>query len=286
MSADTQEAPATPATTAPAVEFKLSPPRAAKKTGMPTDGLWLFAGLPKAGKTTLASTIPGGIILELERGGADRVSGWVQDVPNLPTFRKALVAAIKAPEVKVIVIDTLDVLLDWVEDDVAAQFGLENMSERKEGVNGFAVWGELRKRTNSMVEVLKTCGKLVILLAHYKDPKLDADGKVVISQAINAPGKTGSYICGQADAIGNCFKRPMGQATQYVVSFQGGHGLGTFGSRIAELEDRVIVLPKTNQWAAIEAAFKPAEGSVSTPAEAAAPQGGKTDRPAKGKGGK
>ena len=269
------------ATTQPQTEamsdFKLAPPRTAVKKGMPSEGLWLFAGLPKSGKTTLASSIPNSVILELERGGADRVSGWVQEIPNLDTFRKALVASIKEPQVKTIVIDTLDVLMDWVEDDIAAKHGLATMSERKEGVNGFEVWGELRTRTTNLVAMLKGCGKLVILLAHYKDPKLDADGKVVITQAINAPGKIGSYICGQADAIGNCFKRPMGSSTQYVISFQGGHGLGTFGSRIQELEDKLIVLPKSNPWSAIEAVFTGANDKQEA-AEAV--------KPVKGKGGK
>lgn len=253
---------------APAASYKLAPPRTAIKTGMPTDGMWLFAGLPKAGKTSLAASIPDAVLLELENHGADRVDGWVQEIPDLPTFRQAVMAAIKEPTVKVIVIDTLDVLIDWIEDDVAAQFGLENMNERKEGTNGFAVWGELRKRVNGLVGMFKGCGKLVVLLAHFKEPKLDNEGRLVVTQNINAPGKIGSYICAQADAIGNCFKTPLGQSTQYVASFQGGGVTGTFGSRIAELEDKRIVLPKGKQWEAIQAAFKPAQAPVAeTPAK-------------------
>lgn len=237
-------------------EFKLAAPRKAVKTGMPTEGMWLLVGLPKAGKTTLAASIPGAVILELEKNGADRVSGWVQEVPDMVTFRAALKACLNDKSVKVVVIDTLDVLLDHIEDDVAAKHGLENMSERKEGVNGFAVWGELRQKVNNLVATLKGCGKLVVLLAHLKDPKTDSEGKVVMSNAINAPGKIGSYICSQADAIGNCFKRQSGSSTQYVLSFQGGSGvIGMFGSRLSELEDKTVILPKENQWAAVEALF-------------------------------
>jgi len=234
---------------------KLAPPRPAIKTGLTDDGVWLFAGLPKSGKTTLAASIPGAVILELERGGADRIDGWVQEIPDLPTFREKLFASIKEPAAKAIIIDTLDILLDWISDDVAKKFDLENINDRKEGVNGFAVSEELRKRVINLIETLKSCGKIVIALAHLKEPKLDSDGKLVISHNINARGKLGSYVCGQADVIGNCFKRPIGQATQYVVSFQGGGMLGTFGGRIKELEGKSIILPEKNQWDAIKAVF-------------------------------
>jgi len=249
----TQEKQEAPPQTAPG--FKLAPPRAAVKTGMPTDGFWLFAGLPKAGKTTLGASAPGAVLLEMERGGADRINGWVQEIPDLPTFRQALFVSMRDPSVKAIVIDTLDMLLDWIGDDVAEQFGLDNLNERKEGVNGFAVSEELRKRVNGLIGTFKGCGKLVLALAHLREPKLDNEGKLVISHNINARGKLAGYICGQADVIGNCFKRPVGQDTQYVVSFQGGGMLGTFGGRISELEGRTIILPKTDQWAAITGIF-------------------------------
>ena len=254
METQTQEAPKAEVKEA---EFVLSQPRDMVKKGMPTDGTWLFAGLPKSGKTTLLASAPGTIILELEKGGADRVAGWVQEIPDMPTFRKALLAALKEPKVKIIAVDTLDVLLDWIEEDVALKYGLETMSERKEGVNGFAVWEELGKRVRNLMATFKNCNKLVVLLAHFKEPKLDAEGKIVISHNINATGKLAGYICGQVDVIGNCFKRPLGQDTQYVLSFQGGGMLGTFGGRVSELESKTLILPKTNQWSAIEAVFNP-----------------------------
>lgn len=243
---------------APAL-FKLALPRKAIKTGMPTDGLWVIAGLAKSGKTTLAASRKNAVIMEMERGGADRIDGWVQEIPDLQTFRMALMTALKDPSVEAIVIDTLDVLLDYIGDDVASEFGLENLNERKEGINGFAVSEELRKRVVGLINTLKKSNKLIIALAHFKDPRLDSDGKLVISQTINARGKLASYICGQADVIGHSYKKPAGTETQYWLSFQGGGMLGTFGGRVSELEGKTILLPRASQWSAIEAVFAPAQ---------------------------
>src|SRR3990167_2570292 len=104
----TQEAPQ-PQVAEP---FRLAPPRGLVKTGFPTDGYWILAGLPKSGKTVTVAGAQGAVILETEQGGADRVEGWIQDIgPDMGKFRKALLAAIKEPTVKIIVVDTLDVIL-------------------------------------------------------------------------------------------------------------------------------------------------------------------------------
>lgn len=236
--------------------FKLKPRRAAPKTGMPTDGFWIIAGLWKSGKTVLAASAPDSVVLELEKGGADRVDGWVQEIPDMSTFRQAFVAAVKEPKVKIIVIDTLDEVLGHLEDEIAQKYGLESMSERKEGVSGFETWGDLNKKVSELVAGFKNCGKLVVALAHFKEPRLNSEGKLVVTNAINAPGKIGSYLCSHADAIGVCSKEKIGSKMQYKVSFEGGGPLGAFGSRVSELENKTIILPDRNQWSAIEAIFK------------------------------
>lgn len=249
-----QEAP-------PAPKYNLAPPRGKLKTGIPVDGTIVFAGLPKGGKTSLACSIPGCVILELERGGADRLEGWIQDIPDLAAFRGAVKAATEDPNVKAIAIDSLDVLSDWFEAEVAAEYGLESISERKDGVNGFEVWKELRARFERLMLYLRDSGKLAVLIAHSKEPKIDAEGKVIVPAGIAIPGKIGGYIAAQADAIGHCYKKQIGSTTQYFVSFQGGP-LGTWGSRIAELEDKTIALPRNGQWAALTVACVPAKAEA------------------------
>lgn len=271
MTTETKEAPAQ---TAPA-KFELKPPRTALKRGMAADDIWIVAGLPKSGKSTLAGALEGCVVLECERGGADRIQGWVQDIPDLATFRQALKAAVEEPKCKALAVDSLDVLSDWFEAEVAEQYGLESISERKEGVNGFAVWKTLREKFEGFLAYLRRSGKFVLLLAHCKEPKIDADGKVVVPAGITIPGKLGGYIAAEVDAIGNTYKKQVGLTTQYYISFQGG-ALGTWGSRIPELEDKTIQLPRTGQWDAIKTAC------VGKP-ETSAPNGHKDEAPKNGK---
>lgn len=241
-------------------EFQLAAPRKRVKVGLPTDELILFTGLPKSAKTTLTASIPGLVLLETEKGGADRVDGWVQEIPNMAIFRKAFMAAVKNPAVKGIGVDVLDDVLEWITEEVAAKYQLSSISERKEGVNGFAVRDEVNKQVEKLIAGFKNCGKMVVMCAHFKEPKLDTEGRLVITTAINAPsGKIGSFILGKADVIGHCFKRQAGSNTEYIVSFLGGGVAGTFGSRIKELENKQVVLPETYPWGAIEALFAPKE---------------------------
>lgn len=236
--------------------FTPAPPRGIIKTGIPTDGYWLLAGLAKGGKSSLAASIPGAYILETELGGADRIAGWIQETYNLAAFREALAHGMKSEEVKIIVVDTLDTVLKWLGNETAQRYGLESMSDKKEGVNGFAVWNDLFDRVDRMTEKFKTCGKLVILTAHFKEPKLDSDGKLVITQSIEAPSsKISSHLCSHADLIGVCTKRRVGDKNQYQMRTHGDGAVGAYGGRLPELEDKTIILPKGQQWAAIMAEF-------------------------------
>lgn len=249
--------------------FSLAKPRSILKQGLPTDGYWVIAGLPKNGKTSFAASIPGALILELEKGGADRVAGWIQDIPDMETFRKALKIAFEEPTVKVIVIDTLDIILKNIATESANKFGLDSISEKKEGVNGFAVWEEVFSRVHRMTETFKACGKLVILLCHFREPKMDSDGKLVISQSIDAPSsKISSHICAHADVIGVASKKRIGEKSQYSLRFHGDGVVGAYGSRVPELEDKTVVLPRTGQWGAVTALFETPEAKT----KAAAPE--------------
>ena len=252
--------------------MQLAQRREKLKSGMPTDGMIIVVGLPKSGKTSLAASIQDSLLIEMEKGGADRVAGRIQDVGTLDELREVLKAAVAEPSIKAIAIDSVDVLSDLFENEVARAAGLANINERKAGVDGFALWADLRRKFESLVSYLKASDKLIVLVAHCREPKLDADGKLISPAGINTPGKIGGYLAAQADAIGHCFKKQIGSATQYFISFQGGP-LGIWGSRIPELEVKIVQLPRENPWSAIEAVFK-AEPKPAEAKPATKPQGG------------
>lgn len=234
---------------------RLVPPRPKLKSGLPTEGLMVLVGQPKSGKTTFSASFPGSYVLELEHGGGDRVEGRIHDVPNLDEFRQILKAAMTEPTVQTVVVDSIDVLSDWMEEEVAKSRGLETITERKQGVDGFEMWADYRRRIEAFVTFLKSSKKLVILIAHCKEPKLDANGNLVSPAGINMPGKAGAFLAAQADMIGFCFKKPLGTGTAHYITFQGGP-LGMWGSRVEELNDKTIQLPKENPYSAFEAVFQ------------------------------
>lgn len=215
----------------------------------------ILVGQPKSGKTTFSASFPGSYVLELEPNGGDRVEGRIHDIPNLDEFRQILKAAVADPSVQIIAVDSVDVLSDWMEEEVAKSRGLEMITERKAGVDGFEMWADYRRRIEAFVNFLKTSRKLVILVAHCREPKMDASGNLVSPAGINMPGKAGAFLAAQADMIGFCFKKPLGTGTAYYVTFQGGP-LGMWGSRVEELNDKTIQLPKENPYSAFEAVFK------------------------------
>lgn len=245
MTTNTTEAPKT---------RRLVPRRDKKVTGLPEAGLAIIVGHPKSGKTTFAAAFPDSYVLELEAGGGDHASGRIEDITNLEDFRQALAAVLNDQSIKTVVIDTVDVLVEYLCDEIAGTRGLSKITERKAGVDGFEMWGELGERVDAMIDVFKKCGKMVILLAHCREPKLDDKNQLITPAGINVPGKTGSKLAAAADMIGNTYKKQVGAATEYYLTFQGGP-LGLWGSRIEEVNDKTVRLPKDNPYAAFAGLF-------------------------------
>ena len=235
--------------------IELGEPRRKIKTGLPTDGLFIVVGDPKSGKTKFGASMLGSIVLECEPGGGDRVDGWIKDVTSLAEFREAIKAAVAEPKIKTIVVDTVDTLSDWLEDEVAKSKGLEKITDRRPGVDGFELWGTYRGKIECLVAYLKATGKLVVLLAHCREAKADDNGNIVTPKGINVPGKSGAFMAAQADIIGYTFKRPVGGVTQYVMTFQGGPS-GNWGSRLSEVNDKTITLPEADPYSAFVALFE------------------------------
>ena len=229
--------------------------RTAPKSGIPTSGLGILVGYPKGGKTTLAASFPDSYVLELEPGGGDRVDGRIHDIKTLAELRKLLPLLMKESKIKTIVIDTVDVLSGWMENEIAAEVGMEAITDCKEGVNGFELWGKFKTRMEKLTTYLKGSGKLVLLIAHTRDAKTNEDGQVISPAGINVPGKSGAFIAAQADFIGFVAKKEVGSGLVYTVSFRGGP-LNQWGSRIKEINGKTIILSEKNPYQSFADAFK------------------------------
>lgn len=284
----------------------LVPWQESREKGWPTSGVGVLMGPPKQGKTTLAADMPGAYVLELDTNDAEHVAGRIHNLadtldehgdiavvpggdPAKPVymtklwhFRQALRAAKDAPDVKTIVIDTLDALAALFMEEIAAKNGVASMMSREKGVNTRDMWGELASRFEGLVEYLNQCGKLAVFVSHLKSPEKDDEGKVIAPAKLNISGKSAEYIAGRAKFLGNCYKAEVGGELRYYVSFKGGP-LANLGSRVKELNNRTIELPEDKPFSAIEAVFKAKKAEAkepAKPAEKAPAAAGKKEEPA------
>lgn len=228
--------------------------RSKKEEGMPTSGIFVVASDVKTGKSSFAASAPDSYVLMCEKGGGDSIEGRIHDIENLAEFREAITVVLKEPSIKTVVIDTIDEVGRWVAQDVASKYGLSHIEERKKGVDGFEVWGEFKDRMINLVNLLKNSGKLVVLLAHVKDPKVDQAGNIIEGAKIDIPTKAAAFIAYHAKMIGHTYKEFDGEKTNYYLTFQGGP-LGQWGSRVDEVQDKTVLLPKENPWSAFEGLF-------------------------------
>ncbi|MCX5786076.1 MAG: AAA family ATPase [Elusimicrobia bacterium] len=260
----TTERQETPPQTPPAHQLVSS--RKKKKTGMPKSGICIIVGYPKTGKSKFTASFPNSYVLNMDCGDADHIDGRIEDIEDvvdahgnivktkLDNFREALMVAIKDPSIEVIVIDTIDTLVENICDEIANKAGLSKITDRLPGVDGFSLWGELGARIDGMINLFKKSGKLFILNAHLREPKLDDNNKVITPAGINVPGKSGDKLAFAADMIGYTFKREVGGKTEYCLTFQGGVA-GRWGSRVEELSDKTIKLDGDNPYKSFAALF-------------------------------
>ena len=239
--------------------------RPKKTSGMPTKGLWVFVGLEKSGKTKTVASAPDSYVFELDPGDADHVDGRIHDIvpvtnedggvikTPLDVFRESYAAALQDDSIRVIGVDTYNKFVALQGQEIAEAAGLKSMTDRKEGVNGYALWDELEHRCTAFIESAKNSGKLVVVTAHCKAPELDEDKHVVIPMGIDSYKKPGSILAKRADLIGYFYKKEIGGAQEYRVSFQGGP-LGAWGTRVDELNDKTLKLDKKDPWGSIVAA--------------------------------
>lgn len=235
-----------------------------KASGLPTSGLFLVVGHPKSGKTTFAASFPDSYVLELEPRRADRIlRGRIDDqIQDLDTFGEVLQKAIEAEDIKTIVIDTVDHLAKWMQDDIAKAAGVEFLGKAEKGVDNRALWGEFAQRVHGLTDYLKESGKLIILVAHCKLPEKDDQGRVIVPAGINISGKGGSYIAAQAEMIGFVGVKTLNGKAQHFLSFKAPTDLAIWRSGIDELHDQEILLDKANPYGSFAAMFGASNGSA------------------------
>lgn len=111
--------------------------RTGPNMAFPEGATWLVYGPPKVGKTTAACTWPDPLLIECEREGAEWVDAYKLYIQSAEDLRKVwteIARKVKANEplpYKTIVLDTIDMISQWIEVEVASQYGAKQLGESK-----------------------------------------------------------------------------------------------------------------------------------------------------------
>jgi len=196
----------------------------------------LIYSVPKAGKTNIVSHLENHLILELEPGGADYITGRIQDINKPSEFNEILEAIKNSPE-KVcdyLIIDTITRLDEWSEI-----VGTYNYMKKPQGKKfnriGETDTGQPINHTDARFETVHTLGQgygyqysrevmtswydkllelialekvtYIILLAHVKDKLIESrNGDSIESIDINLTGKVKSIYTSRVDAVGHYYR--------------------------------------------------------------------------------
>ena len=125
-------------------------------------------GPAKIGKTTLATQMPGALLLAFEKGYNTIPGVIAQDVTTWGEM-KQIFRELKKPEVqevyKTIIIDTVDVACDLCQKYICSQLGIDQMGEGGWGVNS---WPRYKKEFEDVFRGLTMMGYAVVFISHSK----------------------------------------------------------------------------------------------------------------------
>lgn len=221
-----------------------------RKPGFPVGVSWLFFGPPKGGKSTLGAQFPEPLHIDTQ-DGTDEIGGYVVKPRSLDDLGEIahLLETSEGARFKSVIIDTLDDIHDWVEEDTMAFLSKKlkmNLSAVGEAPNGLD-WAESRKTTLGIVHKFRQIGratnKNIIFIAHSQAVMGEKGTNEKKAMTIDFPGKLGRRIPAQVDVIGYCYAElaKVGVKTEIrrYISFQPYVELEA-GCRFKELNGKII----------------------------------------------
>lgn len=191
-------------------------------------------GAPKTGKTTLATQMPGALLLALEPGYHALPGVTAQDVTSWSEMRQVL-RELKKPEVKElfqsVIVDTVDIAADYCKKYICNQHGIEDLADAGYG-KGYT-W--FKDEFNDVFRTLSQLGYAVVFLGHNKEI-VSEDGKTkIVRPALN--NSTRTVIAGMADIYGYAHQKEIGQMS--VLTLRCADGSIECGSRFKYLDEEI-----------------------------------------------
>ena len=155
-------------------------------------------GAPKTGKTTLATQMPGAILLAFEKGYNALPGVMAQDITSWGEM-KQVYRELKKPAVKQmyqsIIVDTIDIAADMCQKYICDQNGITTLGELGFGKG----WTFFKNEFSQVFRGLTQLGYAVLFIGHDREVMDDAGNKTIRPALSNS---TRIVIAGMADIIG------------------------------------------------------------------------------------
>jgi len=184
----------------------------------PDGEVWCLEGPPKTGKTTMASTFPDALLIDVEGGG--KYVECYRVVPhNLRELEDIIsMLRINSSRYKTIILDSVDLTSLWIERDICQSKKVPSISSIPYG-EGRSL---LNTRLISLLDDLRSLNKTLVLITHTRD----SSGK----HSMLLTEQLATYVKGHSGIIGFCYKVKKHGKVRCLVDLTGG-GDSEAGSR-------------------------------------------------------
>lgn len=187
------------------------------------DYFWVIAGIPKAGKTSLFAKlieeyfgdIDKGLLLALEKGyQALKVKAVdINEWKDLEEATDQLVKHKNELGIKMVGIDTADIMYEYAQEEVIREWNRANPTKRTKDIGGVGAKGKsnqgfgagyslIKQKMRSIIDKLMKAGYGVMILTHSKDKKVEQKDGVEYDQlSVSLASSARDIVINMADFI-------------------------------------------------------------------------------------
>jgi len=226
-----------------------------KIEGIPKKFGMIIFGPAKVGKTTFACEFPNSLIIEAEPNGADFQRCKKIDVTNFLQVREIYKLLKNDKTFETVIIDSLDKVAGWIEDEVCKEVGINTIMDTKKGERHGAQWALYNEKILNFIDTFLSLEKRIIFLAHTKKLEADGMGNILNPKTINLYGKTTEDVLALIDNVGYMFCQKIEGKVNHYLSFEPGINV-TAGGRHPALSGKIIELPKGEGYKSFASLFE------------------------------
>lgn len=191
----------------------------------------LLYGAPKVGKSTALSQLDNCLILDTENG-SDMLEGYIENINSRQELLEFYKIAKEGHEYKYFALDTIDKLVEWIEQSILKEYQIESINDLPYG-KGF---GLVRSKVLNHIKKLSSLVPHLIIIGHRKTAVAIDNSTAIEPESLDISGKLKNMIMAACDAIGYIFRD---EEEALMVSFKSGLALEA-GSRCAHLRGEIF----------------------------------------------